>query len=179
MLGLKRGTVELFPHQIIWEDTAEKTIALLKDLLEDVAVDVQHVGSTAIKNICAKPIIDIAVGVNDLDNIKPYINLLADNGIMFRKEDVKEQLLFVMGDFEQEFRTHHIHVVEWNSQAWNNYINFRDYLNAFPECAKEYDTLKKKLMLEFANDRGNYTAGKQELIGKLLDKANLWRMEMV
>ena len=178
MIGLKRGTVELLPHNPLWEDIAAETIKLLKSLLNDVAVDIQHVGSTSIQNICAKPIIDIALGVNTLDSIKPYIELLKKNGIIFRKEDVKEQLLFVIGDFEKEFRTHHIHVVEWNSIAWNNYINFRDYLNAFPEYAKEYDDLKKKLALEFANNRGNYTAGKQEFIDRILKQAHLWKVSM-
>lgn len=178
MIGLKRGTVELLPYNPLWEDVAAETIKKLKSLLNDVAVDIQHVGSTSIQNICAKPIIDIAVGVNTLDSIKPYIELLKKNGIIFRKEDVKEQLLFVIGDFEKEFRTHHIHVVEWNSVAWNNYINFRDYLNAFPEYAKEYDDLKKKLALEFANNRGNYTAGKQEFIHRILKQAHLWKVSM-
>ena len=178
MIGLKRGTVELLPHNPQWKDAANETIVLLKSLLNDVAVDIQHVGSTSIQNICAKPIIDIAVGVNTLDSIKPYIELLKKNGIIFRKEDVKEQLLFVIGDFEKEFRTHHIHVVEWNSIAWNNYINFRDYLNAFPECAKEYDELKKKLALEFADNRGNYTARKQEFIDRILKQAHLWKVSM-
>ncbi|MBQ8496258.1 MAG: GrpB family protein [Clostridia bacterium] len=175
MIGLKRGTVELLPHQMIWETKAAGTIHLLKEILNDVAIDIQHIGSTAIQNIHAKPIIDIAVAVDNLNNIKPYIGVLAENGIMFRKEDVKEQLLFVIGNFEREFRTHHIHVVEWNSVAWNNYINFRDYLNAFPEYAKEYDALKKKLALEFADNRGYYTAGKQELIEKLLKQAYMWK----
>ena len=178
MIGLKRGTVDLLPHNPLWEDIAAETIKLLKSLLNDVAVDIQHVGSTSIQNICAKPIIDIDVGVNTLDSIKPYIELLKNNGIIFRKEDVKEQLLFVIGDFEKEFRTHHIHVVEWNSVAWNNYINFRDYLNAFPEYAKENDDLKKKLALEFANNRGNYTAGKQEFIDRILKQAHLWKVSM-
>ena len=101
MIGLKRGTVELLPHQPLWEDVAAKTIILLKSVLNDVAIDIQHVGSTSIQNVCAKPIIDIAVGVKTLDSIKPYIELLGKNGIIFRKEDVKEQLLFVMGDFEK------------------------------------------------------------------------------
>ena len=179
MIGLKRGTVELLPHNPLWENVAAETIKKLKSLLNDVAIDIQHVGSTSIQNICAKPIIDIAVSVNTLDSIKPYIELLKKNGIIFRKEDVKEQLLFVIGDFEKEFRTHHIHVVEWNSIAWNNYINFRDYLNAFPEYAKEYDDLKKKLALEFANNRGNYTAGKHEFIEKILKQAHLWKKSML
>lgn len=132
MLGLKRGTVELIPHQTVWEEDAAKTILLLKSILNDAAIDIQHVGSTAIKNICAKPIIDIAVGVNSFNSIKPYIGLLEENGIIFSKEDVERQLLFVIGDFEKDIRTHHIHFVEWDSAEWNNYINFRDYLNAFP-----------------------------------------------
>ena len=175
MIGLKRGTVELLPHQPLWEDVAAKTIVLLKSLLKDVVIDIQHVGSTSIQGICAKPIIDIVVGVNTLDSIKPYIKSLDEKGIIFRKEEVNEQLLFVMGDSEKEFRTHHIHVVEWNSMVWNNYINFRDYLNAFSGYAKEYDNLKRKLALEFADNRGNYTAGKHEFIEKILKQAYLWK----
>ena len=178
VIGLKRGTVELLPHQPLWEDVAARTIMLLKSLLNDVAIDIQHVGSTSIQNVCAKPIIDIAVGVKTLDSIMPHVELLGKNGIVFRKEDVKEQLLFVIGDFENEIRTHHIHVVEWNSVAWKNYINFRDYLNAFPECAKEYDDLKKRLAEKFANNREEYTAGKHELIDKILKQACLWKRSM-
>lgn len=176
-LGLKRGTVELMPHQELWERTAKETIALLNRLLVHVAIDIQHVGSTAVRAICAKPIVDIVIGVRALDDINPYIGLLEQNGIIFRKEDVTGQLLFVIGDFDKEIRTHHIHVVEWNSEAWNNYINFRDYLNVFPKQAEKYDILKKKLAEAFADDRGSYTAGKQELINELLKQAELWRRE--
>lgn len=175
MLGLKRGTVELIPHQTVWEEDAAKTILLLRSILKDVAVDIQHVGSTAIKNICAKPIIDIAVGIKGLISIKPYIGLLEEKGIIFRKEDVERQLLFVIGDFQKDIRTHHIHFVEWGSAEWNNYINFRDYLNAFPEYAKEYEGLKKNLALEFSDDRGSYTAGKEEFIKRILEQSYLWR----
>ena len=175
MLGLKRGTVELLPHQIMWEKEAEKVILLLKSLLKAIAVDIQHVGSTAIQGISAKPIIDIAIGVRDLEDIEPYIELLEQEGIIFRNKDVQGQLLFVMGDFEKDTRTHHIHVVEWNSTAWNDYINFRDYLNTFPEQAEKYDTLKKQLAVKFANNRESYTNGKQELIDSLLQEARCWR----
>lgn len=156
---------------------AQDTIILLKSLLGDVAIDIQHIGSTAISSISAKPIIDIAVGVNSLDNIKPYIQILEQNGIVFRNEDVKGQLLFVIGDFEKDIRTHHIHIVKWNGTAWNNYINFRDYLNTFSEYAEKYDTLKKELAVKFANDRIGYTEGKWELIDTLLKQAHIWRMK--
>ena len=175
MTGLKRGTVLLAPHQEEWTQSAERTIQTLNRLLESVAVDMQHIGSTAIPSIHAKPIIDLVVGVRNLDDIAPYVELLKQHDIVFRGEDVAGQLLFVMGDFEKDTRTHHIHVVRWNGAEWNNYINFRDYLNRFPDKAIEYDVCKKKLVAQFADDRGSYTTGKQELIDRLLKEAHAWR----
>ena len=173
MLGLIRGTVILEAHQASWRQIAGETVSCLKRLLGETAVDVQHVGSTAIRGIRAKPIIDIAVAVRDLEDIKPHIEDLEQHGIHYRREDVAEQLLFVIG--EGEYRTHHIHVVKWQADAWNDYLNFRDYLNTYPEKAKSYETLKIKLAAEFCNDRANYTSGKQELICRLLEEARLWR----
>ena len=66
---MKRGTVYLEPHQSEWERSAEETIRTLKNILGSVAVDIQHIGSTSIKTISAKPIIDIAVAVNDYEPI--------------------------------------------------------------------------------------------------------------
>ena len=165
----------LAPHQEEWAQNAERTIQTLKRLLEPVAVDIQHIGSTAIPSIYAKPILDLVVGVCNLGDILPYVELLKQHDIVFRGEDVAGQLLFVMGDFEKDTRTHHIHVVRWNGAEWNNYINLRDYLNRFPDKAIEYDACKKKLAAQFADDRGRYTAGKQKLIDRLLKEAHAWR----
>ena len=62
---MKRGTVYLEPHQKEWEIAAKETILTLKNILGDIAADIQHIGSTSIRTIKAKPIIDIAVAVND------------------------------------------------------------------------------------------------------------------
>ena len=69
MLGLKRGTVALFPHEKEWETEAQRTIEKLKSICGDVIVDIAHVGSTSVKSIMAKPIIDIAASVNDFDEV--------------------------------------------------------------------------------------------------------------
>ena len=167
----------LAPHQEEWTRNAERTIQVLNRLLEPAAVDIQHIGSTAIPSIHAKPIIDLVVGVRNLDDILSYIELLKQHDIVFRGEDVAGQLLFVMGDFEKDTRTHHIHVVRWDGAEWNNYINFRDYLNRFPDKAIEYDACKKELAAQFADDRGSYTTGKQKLIDRLLNEAHMWRSE--
>lgn len=176
-IGLKRGTVKLMEHQDEWCEIAEKTIKNLKVLLLNTAIDIQHIGSTAVPSIHAKPIIDIVVGVYHLNDMISCIGLLEQNGFLFRGEDIEGQLLFVTGDFETDIRTHHIHVVEWNGTAWNNYINFRDYLNAFPEKAMMYDHCKQKLASRFSEDRKSYTDGKQELIDHLLKEANIWKAE--
>jgi GrpB-like predicted nucleotidyltransferase (UPF0157 family) len=171
MTGLKRGSVKLLPHQEEWNKNAENVILKLKQILGYAAVDAQHVGSTAIASIYAKPIIDIVIGLRDLNGISPYMKQLEEHNFVFRGEDVAGQMLFVMGDFEKDTRTHHIHAVKWNGTEWNNYINFRDYLNCHPEKAMQYDACKKKLALQFPDDRRSYTKGKQEFIECLLKEA--------
>lgn len=175
MIGLKRGTVVLVPHQKEWSEKAENTVRLLKQLLGDTALDIQHVGSTAVFLIHAKPIIDIAVAVHDLNDILHYVEVLKQHNIIFRGEIIAGEILFVMGD--DEIRIHHIHIVKWNGTEWNNYINFRDYLNAYPEKAMVYDDCKQKLAMRFSNDRASYTAGKEEIIQHLLAEASIWRAE--
>ncbi len=73
-------------------------------------------------------------------------------------------MLFVMGDFEKDTRTHHIHAVKWDGTEWKNDINFRDYLNCHPDKTMIYYACKKKLALQFPDDRRSYTEGKQECI---------------
>lgn len=175
MIGLKRGTVELVPHQKEWCENAENVVRLLKQLLGDTAIDVQHVGSTAIFLIHAKPIIDIAVAVYDLNDILPYVEVLKQHNIIFRGEIITGEILFVMGN--NEIRTHHIHIVKWNEAEWNNYINFRDYLNTYPEKAKLYDTCKQKLAMQYSNDRKSYTAGKEKIIKRLIAEASVWKLK--
>lgn len=69
MIGLKRGTIKLCEHEKEWETEAQNTISRLKQILGNVIKDIQHVGSTSIRSIKAKPIIDIAVAVDDFDNM--------------------------------------------------------------------------------------------------------------
>ena len=174
MQGLLRGTVELYPHDNAWGKEASEIIALLKILLGNAAVDIQHVGSTAIIGLAAKPILDIVIGLRNLADLDQYLDKLAQINIREAKQDVPGQRLLVSGDFEKDTRTHHIHAVVWNSQAWKNYIRFRDYLNAFKEKRQAYETEKRKLAREYPDNREAYTRGKASLIEQLLDEANRW-----
>lgn len=151
-LGLKRGIVQLEPHDKQWDEAAIQTIKKLKSILGDDAIDIQHIGSTAIPVIKAKPIIDIVVGVTDFDKVMLHNEQLRQVGIFYRGSDVERQLLYVMGDMENDTRTHHIHIVKWNGTEWKNYIHFRDYLNANENVALCYQKLKEELESKYADD---------------------------
>lgn len=84
MLGLKRGAVALYPHEKAWETEAQATMARLRHILGPVAVEMAHVGSTAIPTIQAKPIIDIAVAVDDFDALLAYEKQLRAAGFYYR-----------------------------------------------------------------------------------------------
>lgn len=177
MIGLKRGTVQLCEHEKEWEIEAQNTIARLKEILGDVIKDIQHVGSTSILTIKAKPIIDIAVAVDKFDDILAYEKELKYAGFYYRqKSDFGTQLLFACGNYYKgtgDLQTHFIHVVLSGSMDWINYINFRDYLNRIPSVAKEYEDLKVSLAEQAPIDSGRekYLKGKHDFIVYTLRKA--------
>lgn len=176
MLGLKRGVVKLYDHEKEWEIEARNTISRLRRILGNVIKDIQHVGSTSIPSIKAKPIIDIALAVDDFEDILAFEEELRANGFFYRPDPqvpIKNQLLFACGSVYEgtgDLQTHFIHVVRTNSMDWINYINFRDYLNSSPSVAKEYEKLKVSLALQDSS-REKYLSGKHDFIVYTLRKA--------
>ena len=180
--GLKRGTVALVPHEPAWEAEAARTIEELKGILRDAAVDIQHVGSTAIPAIQAKPIVDIAVAVRDFADINAKQAELEARGFYRRSWNDEDQELFACGSYYDgtgDKQTHFIHVVLADGTEWRNYLNFRDYLNANPAEAKAYEALKLSLAAANPEDAGRekYTAGKHDFVREILRKAEAWRQQ--
>jgi serine/threonine-protein kinase len=174
-IGLKRTVVELTNHDPKWEMIAAQTIERLWRIFGSAARDIQHIGSTAVKDIKAKPIIDIAVAVDSFDVVEKLTSALEQNG--WSKSvlhAVEGDVLFVDGDEAADMRTHHIHIVIADSIQWKNYICFRDYLNAFPASAKEYDAVKQEFALQYPNDRNAYTSAKSPIVDAILRAARVW-----
>lgn len=166
---------ELFPivlaeHNDCWEEYFEEASADLKRILP-AETSVNHVGSTAIKGILAKPIIDILVEAGeDLTNIA---TILQNNG-WIKMSDSEKRISLNKGYTESGFaeKVYHLHL---RCIGDNDEIYFRDYLNTHPEIAKEYETLKLGLWKKFEHDRDAYTAAKSEFVAKYtaLAKQNL------
>lgn len=177
MIGLKRAAVKLLNHEKEWELEAQRTILRLHKILGAVARDIQHVGSTSILTIKAKPIIDIAVAVDDFKDVLALEAELNHNGFYYRPNaNLEDQLLFACGSYYDgtgDLQTHFIHVVLADSMEWINYINFRDYLNKTPTVAKAYEDLKISLASEAPVDKGRerYLRGKHDFIVYTLRKA--------
>ena len=171
MLGLERGTVRLCAHEHAWEDLGVQYCARIKSALGKLAVAVEHVGSTSVPGLCAKPIIDVAVGVQFLDS--EIIEKMELAGFWHRpSHDDAHNMLFVDG--EGEMRRAHIHVVVHMGMEWRNYLNFREYLRTFENVRDEYAALKQALAEQYANDRIAYTEGKADFITYHLRKAMVW-----
>jgi len=176
MIGLKKDTVKLYPHETEWETEAQDTIMRLKKVLGAVIKDIQHIGSTAITSIKAKPIIDIALAVDSFGSVLEFEQELKDNGFYYVRNNLNGQLLFTCGSYYEgtgDLQTHFIHVVLTNSMEWINYIIFRDYLISNLKIAKEYEAIKISLAENLPDDIGRkkYSEGKHDFIVYTLRKA--------
>lgn len=185
MLGLKKGEIVLCEHQIQWELNAKNTIFKLKEILGDIAIDIQHIGSTSIKNIKAKPVIDIIVGVIDFDKVLSFNSELKKNGFFFLGyEGNEKQPVYQCGEFSPDtkdmcFLTHYIHIVKIDSEQWGNYISFRDYMNCHDFDRKEYETVKLQAINKDNKNLQNYHENKKLYVVKMIEKANLWKSKQI
>ena len=176
MIGLKRGTVKLVPHNSKWAELFEEEKQILKKTFGDTILAIEHIGSTAVPGIPAKPIIDINVGVESLDVAQSMKEKFEKLGYEHRpfvpgktKDDLKWQELYVKGP--EARRTHYVHVTVLGNNHWENDLLFRDYLRKNPERAKQYAELKEQLAQNYADDRGTYTKNKGQFINATLEMA--------
>lgn len=173
MLGLKRGEARLFPHEKQWETEAAKIIEKLRSMLGSAVHGIEHIGSTSIETIAAKPIIDIAAETDDFEFVEALKTELENNGFYLRDCCHENQILLACGSYYAgtgDKQTCFVHIVKTGSKEWNDYINFRNYLRKNPKLAKEYEALKLKLAAK-SNDRNLYTEGKAQLVAHILRKA--------
>ena len=170
MLGLNKDIVELMPYDENWAKEFELEKKRLKKILGKRALDIQHVGSTAIPGLRAKPILDIAVAVENASMLRELISVLSEAGYDV-KDSINELGEILARKGTPENRTHYIHVEVINSMFWNNHILFRDYLLSHPEYIKKYENLKQEMFERFKDERKLYTAAKNDFIEEVLELA--------
>lgn len=169
-LGLRFRTVRVDKYNSKWKDEYIKEEKILKGILSNYDIDIQHIGSTSIIGCSAKPIIDIAIGVPYLEYGQKLIPILQDSGWLYDgKSDFGVQ--YFLKKCRNNIETHFIHIEDINSRIWQNHIVFRDYLNCHPEKIIDYVNVKKRLEIKYADDRPNYTKMKAPFIECIIKEA--------
>jgi GrpB-like predicted nucleotidyltransferase (UPF0157 family) len=141
----------------------------LTGALGGIAAAVEHVGSTAVPGLAAKPVIDIDVLLTSTDVVPAAIELLARIGYSHQGDlGISEREAFLAPANDPP---HHLYVCPPSSREFQRHVALRDYLRSHPEEAKAYGNLKKTLALEFAGDRTAYIAGKDEFVAGLVKRA--------
>jgi GrpB-like predicted nucleotidyltransferase (UPF0157 family) len=127
----------------------------------------EHVGSTAVPGLAAKPILDIAAGYTGDIAYSTYIAVLASLGYLYRGDGgVPGREFFRRG----ELRSHHLHLVERHGTHWVHYLRFRNALRADPVVRDAYATLKHDLAVRYPRDREAYTVGKADFVERVLQQ---------
>jgi GrpB-like predicted nucleotidyltransferase (UPF0157 family) len=168
VLGVAPGTVRLHEYTPLWAELFRVEAAELRDALGASALDVQHVGSTAVPGLVAKPILDIAVAIPTDAIVPSCATALARLGYQYAHwVELENDYTFEKG----VERTHHVHLVEHGSRQWTEYLRFRDALRANANLARDYERTKMELGAKFCSDRAAYTRAKADFIRHVLSIA--------
>ena len=170
-VGLKKGYLELLDYRedypIIYEKEKEELIKIYKNRIEYI----DHVGSTSIINIKSKPIIDILIQTNDLDDFKKYTESFVEGSIYTVKKEPTMGGDYLIRKEEDGKVKAFIHVYKTGDMNGITSIIFRDYLNNHEDEKKRYEELKLELYNKYKDDRHSYTYGKEEYIKNIIKKA--------
>jgi GrpB-like predicted nucleotidyltransferase (UPF0157 family) len=164
----KSVVIEEYTSDWVLRFQEEKRI--LKGILRDKAIAIEHIGSTSIEGLGAKPIVDIMVGVSHLNEVDEFIEPLKKVGYeyVFHKE-FPNRRFFRKGQWRAG--THHLHIYQYESEEWKNHILFRNYLRTHPDQLKQYQQLKKDLAEKYHFERAAYTKAKEPFILTVIKKA--------
>lgn len=170
MVEMKRASVELSVYDPQWPSKfgAEKDF-LMEVIGKWFYGSVEHIGSTSVPGLIAKPVIDIMFGVKSLEESRSAIDVLVKNG--YEYFPYKEDVMHWFCKPSDSFSTHHLHLIPYESSLWQERIQFRELLLSNKEVASEYSALKKKLSARYKEDREAYTQEKWPFIQQVLERA--------
>ncbi|NIO76704.1 MAG: GrpB family protein [Armatimonadetes bacterium] len=169
MLGCERHLVRLVPYQPAWAELFQQEAEQLRAALGDQVVQIEHVGSTSIPGLDAKPILDIVVAVRDMADAAVFEEALKPLGYVHKAENDRPGRLYFVKRLPDDRSTHHLNITELDTECWFTHVAFRDYLREHPEARQEYQRLKLDLVSQSSSDRAAYQEGKQDFIERILE----------
>lgn len=168
---MRRGTVKVEPYDARWMEEFEREKLRLLQVFGDKIIQIEHIGSTSVEGLCAKPVIDMVAGVKNFDELPYFVELLQKLGYEYIPERMMgDRKFFPKG--ERDNRTHHLNIVIINNpDQWVAPLAFRDYLTSHGDVRNEYANLKQDLAIKYSKNRDSYTKAKNTFIKSVLAKA--------
>jgi GrpB-like predicted nucleotidyltransferase (UPF0157 family) len=166
--------VTLVDYDPAWRDRFLEQAVRLTALLQPwLATPVEHVGSTAVPGLRAKPVVDILAPVVSLDQAQAAIAVLSDDGWLFWPDDPNRNYRMWFLRPKPEARSHHLHVIQHDHSAARAELAFRDVLRRDPAVREAYASLKDRLAVQHRTDRDAYTDAKSDFIRSVLHVAGV------
>lgn len=162
--GLAANEVRIEEYNPTWVAAYDMEERALKAIFGKAAIDIQHIGSTSVRGLSAKPVIDVLVGLCSLHDALHYRLRLTTFGYMHIENVVAGHHVFAKGDP----RTHLLHTVSHGEVEWAGLIRFRDILRSNQRIAAMYESNKVMLAQKYENDRRGYRLAKSPLIEQIL-----------
>ncbi|NQX40018.1 GrpB domain, predicted nucleotidyltransferase, UPF0157 family [Pedobacter steynii] len=184
MTDFKPKRIEVVPYTENWAQTFEALANVFKIDLEDLIIGMEHVGSTAVPGLAAKPVIDLDLIIRDKSRFEEIKVILGKRGYLHvgemgipGREAFKRSSEYTPLNAEnQVWPAHHLYVCLQDSVSLKNHLLFRDYLRANPETAAEYGRLKMTLAEKHPYDIDRYIDGKTDFIITVLEKTGFDKM---
>lgn len=169
-LGLESGIVRLLEYDARWPALFAVEEQRIRECCGALPLRLEHIGSTSIPGMCAKPVLDILAGRPRESTIPDYVIALTQAGYIHRGErGVPGREFFRRG----VPRAYHVHLVEAGGRLWREYLGFRDYLRAHHEAARRFADVKRELAARFSTDRETYITAKSPHVREILRLAGV------
>jgi GrpB-like predicted nucleotidyltransferase (UPF0157 family) len=168
MIGQHTRNFALAPYKSEWIDQFDQETELLRSVLGKKALRIEHIGSTSIPGMAAKPIIDIMVAVASLVQSSEIILALDSIDYVYRPVDTVPGRMFFRKESQPEIRTHHLNLTQEGSSFWKNQLRFRDYLRKNDQLASEYIQLKECFVEYYARTNHLDLEWKTDFVTKVL-----------
>ena len=170
---MRTKNVTVLPYDPQWKTDFENIKHELVSVIGDLAICVEHVGSTSVEGLSAKPIIDIDIVIRDYSVFNCVVSRLKTIGYFHNgNQGIKDREAFKYSD-KPHLRTHHLYVCPQESKELLRHITFRDFLRNNPEAVKKYSEVKEKAAKLFPNDIEKYMEYKAPCIEELYSLCGL------
>ena len=170
---MRTRKVVVLPYDVAWQSAFEKIKGEIEETIGDLIIGIEHIGSTSVEGLSAKPCIDIDVIIKDYSVFTAVVEALKGIGYIHEGDlGIKDREAFKYTD-KPHLMMHHLYVCPLYSEELNRHITFRDFLRINPEAVKKYSSIKEKAAELFPNDIDRYIEYKSPCIEELYKECGL------